>query len=337
MDPVSALDEIGFWLERSRGSTYRVEAFRKAARTLASRDDVEQLASAGRLRTVDGIGERTASVVVEALQGRVPAYLVELRAQGEGPLVPGGEQVRAALRGDLHAHTDWSDGGSPLELMARTAARLGHEYLAITDHSPRLTIANGLTADRLEAQLELLAEVDAEVDGVRVLSGIEVDILKDGSLDQDDALLERLDVVVASVHSDLRADSIAMTRRMLGAVRHPATDVLGHCTGRLVEGSRGKRPQSRFDAKRVFAACAEHGVAVEINARPERADPPDDLVALALDAGCLFSIDSDAHAPGQLDFLDHGCARAAALGVPVERIVNTWPVDDLLAWTSRRA
>lgn len=337
MDPVSALDEIGFWLERSRGSTYRVEAFRKAARTLASRDDVEQLASAGRLRTVDGIGERTASVVVEALQGRVPAYLVELRAQGEGPLVPGGEQVRAALRGDLHAHTDWSDGGSPLELMARTAARLGHKYLAITDHSPRLTIANGLTADRLEAQLELLAEVDAEVDGVRVLSGIEVDILKDGSLDQDDALLERLDVVVASVHSDLRADSIAMTRRMLGAVRHPATDVLGHCTGRLVEGSRGKRPQSRFDAKRVFAACAEHGVAVEINARPERADPPDDLVALALDAGCLFSIDSDAHAPGQLDFLDHGCARAAALGVPVERIVNTWPVDDLLAWTSRRA
>lgn len=337
MDPVSALDEIGFWLERSRGSTYRVEAFRRAARTLASRDDVEQLASAGRLRTVDGIGERTAGVVVEALQGSVPAYLVELRAQGEGPLVPGGEQVRAALRGDLHAHTDWSDGGSSLELMARTAARLGHEYLAITDHSPRLTIANGLTADRLEAQLELLTEVDAEVDGVRVLSGIEVDILKDGSLDQDDALLDRLDVVVASVHSDLRADSIAMTRRMLGAVRHPATDVLGHCTGRLVEGSRGKRPQSRFDAKRVFAACAEHGVAVEINARPERADPPDDLVALALEAGCLFSIDSDAHAPGQLDFLDHGCARAAALGVPVDRIVNTWPVDDLLAWTSRRA
>lgn len=336
MDPVSALDEIGFWLERARGSTYRVEAFRKAARTLSARDDVEQLAKAGRLRTVDGIGERTAGVVVEALQGTVPGYLVELREQGEGPLVAGGEHVRAALRGDLHAHTDWSDGGSPLELMARTAARLGHEYLAITDHSPRLTVANGLTADRLEAQLELLAEVDAGVDGLRVLSGIEVDILKDGSLDQDEGLLDSLDVVVASVHSDLRADSISMTRRMLGAVRHPATDVLGHCTGRLVEGSRGKRPQSRFDAKRVFAACAEHDVAVEINARPERADPPDDLVALALDAGCLFSIDSDAHAPGQLDFLDHGCARAASLGVPVERIVNTWPVDDLLAWTRRR-
>lgn len=335
MDPVAALDEIGFWLERSRGSTYRVEAFRRAARTLAERDDVEELASAGRLRSVEGIGERTAGVVLEALRGDVPRYLAELREQGAAPLVPGGEQVRASLRGDLHAHTDWSDGGAPLELMARTAARLGHEYVAITDHSPRLTVANGLTADRLEAQLRLVADVDAAVDGVRVLSGIEVDILKDGSLDQDPDLLRRLDVVVASVHSDLRADSIAMTRRMLRAVRDPATDVLGHCTGRLVEGSRGTRPPSRFDARRVFAACAEHEVAVEINARPERADPPDALVGLALEAGCLFSIDSDAHAPGQLDFLDHGCARAEALGVPTERIVNTWPVEELLAWTSR--
>jgi putative hydrolase len=303
---------------------------------LRDRDDVEQLAREGRLRSLDGIGERTAGVVREVVEGRVPDYLATLREEGEGPLVAGGERVRAAVRGDLHTHTDWSDGGSPLEVMARTAARLGHEYVAITDHSPRLTVANGLTADRLEAQLELVADVDAQVEGTRVLSGIEVDILKDGSLDQDPALLDRLDVVVASVHSDLRADSIAMTRRMLAAVRNPATDVLGHCTGRLVEGGRGTRPPSRFDARRVFAACAEHDVAVEINARPERADPPDDLVRLALEAGCLFSIDSDAHAPGQLDFLDHGCARAAALGVPLERIVTTWPLEDLLAWTGRR-
>lgn len=333
MDPVGALEEVAFWLERDRASTYRVEAFRRAAAALAEHGDVEGLVAAGRLRSLEGLGPRTAEVVEQAMAGDVPAYLADLRSRGDGPLVPGGEQVRAALRGDLHTHTDASDGGSPLATMARTAARLGHEYLAVTDHSPRLRVANGLSAERLVRQVEEVGRLEEELDGIRLLTGIEVDILKDGSLDQEDWLLRELDVVVASVHSDLRADAPAMTRRMLAAVEHPATDVLGHCTGRLVEGRRGTRPPSRFDAERVFAACAEHAVAVEINARPERQDPPDDLVALALEAGCLFSIDSDAHAPGQLDFLDHGCARVAALGVPLERVVNTWPLERLLAWT----
>jgi putative hydrolase len=128
----------------------------------------------------------------------------------------------------------------------------------------------------------------------------------------------------------------AMTRRMLAAVRDPHTHVLGHCTGRLVEGSRGTRPQSTFDAKAVFAACAENGVAVEINSRPERQDPPDDLIALALAAGCLFSIDSDAHAPGQLSLLDHGARRAESAGVPADRIITTWPLDRLREWLERK-
>ncbi|WP_375000279.1 PHP domain-containing protein [Aeromicrobium sp. CTD01-1L150] len=335
MDPVTALEEIGFWLERERASTYKVEAFRRAGAVLADHDDVAGLAREGRLRSLDGIGARTAEVVEQALSGDVPDYLADLRRRGAGPLVEGGETVRGAVRGDLHTHTDASDGGSSLETMARTAERLGHEYLAITDHSPSLTVAGGLSADRLVVQLEHVAELDATLEGTRLLTGIEADILTDGTLDQEPRLLERLDVVVASVHSKLRADSIAMTRRMLKAVRDPHTDILGHCTGRLVEGARGRRAESTFDAKRVFAACAEHAVAVEINARPERRDPPDRLIRLALEAGCLFSIDSDAHAPGQLDFLDHGCARAADLGVPLDRIVNTWPVDRLLQWTHR--
>lgn len=126
-----------------------------------------------------------------------------------------------------------------------------------------------------------------------------------------------------------------MTRRLVAAVSNRHVDVLGHVTGRLVEGSRGTRPQSTFDARVVFEACAEHGVAVEINSRPERQDPPDELIALALRAGCLFSIDSDAHAPGQLSLIDHGAARAERMGVPPERIVTTWPLEQLREWTNR--
>jgi putative hydrolase len=138
----------------------------------------------------------------------------------------------------------------------------------------------------------------------------------------------------------------AMTRRMLAAVANPHTDVLGHCTGRYVidrqflggrfggQTRSGKaRPESQFDAERVFAACAERGVAVEVNSRPERLDPPLRLLRLAVEAGCLFAIDTDAHAPGQLDWQPLGCARAVECGVPADRVVNTWPLDDLLAWT----
>ena len=144
-------------------------------------------------------------------------------------------------------------------------------------------------------------------------------------------------MVVASVHSELRMPADAMTRRMVAAVANPNTDVLGHCTGRLITGGRGTRPQSHFDAEVVFEACRHFGVAVEINSRPERADPPDDLLALALEVGCLFAIDSDAHAPGQLEFPAHGAARAAAAGVPAERVVNTWPLEQLLAWRGGRS
>jgi putative hydrolase len=332
---VDALKEIAFWLERVQAKTYRVEAFRKAAAAIGdlAPDEVAEQARDGRLKRVKGIGDRTFGVVRQAVDGQVPDYLAELREQGRAPLAEGGRELRALLLGDLHSHSDWSDGGSPIEEMARVARWRGREYQVLTDHSPRLTVANGLTAERLADQLDVVAEVDSRYGDFRLLSGIEVDIHDDGSLDQTDEMLERLDVVVASVHSKLKMERRAMTRRMITAVADPHTNVLGHCTGRLVQGGRGTRPESQFDAKAVFAACAEFDVAVEINSRPERQDPPDELIALALDAGCLFAIDTDAHAPGQLDFLDHGAERADAAGVPADRIVTTWPADRLLEWS----
>ncbi|MEV4738329.1 MULTISPECIES: PHP domain-containing protein [unclassified Microbacterium] len=326
MDPVAALLEIASLLERERASRYRAKAFRQAAATLQQlpedvRDDPT------RLRAAKGIGESTFGVIRQAQAGEVPDYLVELRGEVEPEIA---SELRGKLRGDLHAHTDWSDGTTPIAVMAAAARALGHEYQAVTDHSPRLRVARGLSAERLREQIPLVRAESG--DGFTLLAGIEVDILEDGALDQDDDLLGELDIVVASVHSKLRMEARPMTARMLAAIAHPRVNVLGHCTGRLVQGERGTRPESQFDARAVFAACAENGVAVEINSRPERQDPPDELIAIALEAGCLFSIDSDAHAPGQLSLLDHGAQRAERAGVPAARIVTTWGLERLLAW-----
>jgi len=322
-----------------------VQAFRSAAVVVDAMDDaeLERRIRTNTLKDLKGIGPKTATVIVQAAQGRVPDYLADLEEKF-AELVPLADDVaefRAALRGDLHCHSDWSDGGSPIREMAEAALALGHEYMALTDHSPRLTVANGLTPERLEKQLDVVAALNEELAPFRILTGIEVDINVDGSLDQTDELLGRLDVVVASVHSDLRAESAAMTARMLTAVADPHTDVLGHCTGRLVIGRRQRdgtqrpRPESQFDAEAVFAACVEFGTAVEINSRPERLDPPKRLLRLAVETGCEFAIDTDAHAPGQLDWQGNGCERAVECGVDVERVVNTWTADDLLDWTRR--
>jgi putative hydrolase len=336
LEPYDALRRIAYLLERSRAGTYRVKAFRAAAATALGTDpgELRSRAAAGTLTDLPGIGPATEAVIRQALAGEVPAYLTALEDKATEPLTVGGLGVRTALRGDLHSHSDWSDGGSSIQEMVVTAMDLGHEYLVLTDHSPRLQVANGLSSDRLLKQLKVVEEINSAVGPFRLLKGIEVDILDDGSLDQSEQMLARLDLRVASVHSKLKMPTAPMTRRMIAAVENPQTNVLGHCTGRLVEGSRGTRDQSSFDAAAVFQACATHDVALEINSRPERCDPPDELLVLARDAGCLFSIDSDAHAPGQLDFQIYGCARAERIGVPAERIVNTWELDRLLAWAN---
>ena len=337
MSPVDALRRICFLLERGRENRYRVDALRRTLESirLMPQEELRERAKSGTLKQLKGIGDASAAIITEALRGEVPRYLAAVEREHGDDSAWEGSDLYAALVGDLHVHSNWSDGGSPIEEMVLSCVELGQEWMALTDHSPRLTIANGLSRERLEEQLGRVDAINASLGGsFQVLKGIEVDIHLDGSLDQDDDMLERLDVVTASIHSKLRQPSFELTPRMVAAVSNPRTNVLAHCTGRIVVG-RG-RPQSDFDAEKVFRACLENDVAVEINSRPERCDPPDDLIELARDLGCLFTIDSDAHAPGQLDFKYLGCERAERLGIPAERIVTTWPAEDVLAWARRR-
>jgi len=333
-DPVQALRDIAFALEAAAQPSFRSKAFERAAKTIESMPpaDVVDLALRGELQTLPGIGETMERTILEALTGKPPEYLERLTQQAEKAMSPEAKAMLAALKGDCHVHSDWSDGGSPIEVMAQSAQALGRTYMALTDHSPRLTIAHGLTPERLEEQLELVEALNAKLAPFRILTGIECDILEDGGLDQEERLLSRLDVVVGSVHSMLRQDSAGMTMRMLKALQNPHLDILGHCTGRIVVG-RG-RPESTFDHEAVFAMALRHDKAIEINSRPERVDPPDNLIDMAYEMGCRFSIDTDAHAPGQLTWLRLGSIRAAAHGFAHERVVNTMEADALLAWTA---
>jgi putative hydrolase len=334
-NPAADLRRIAFLLEVANEPTFRVRAFRNAA-ILVMGMPAEELAERNRrgtLRDLPGIGEVLGRTISESLRGEEPVYLRRLEATGGQPIAELGAALREALRGDCHVHSDWSDGGSPIREMAEAARELGHGYMVLTDHSPRLTVANGLSAARLEQQLDEVAALNAELAPFRILTGIEVDILGDGSLDQQPGLLSRLDLVVGSVHSELRMDAKPMTKRLVMALADPYLDVLGHMTGRMVIGKR-RRPPSDFDAEIVFAAARRFDKAIEVNSRPERLDPPKRLLRLAVEAGCRVAIDSDAHAPGQLAWLPFGCDRAAACGVTEGSVVNAMEADALLAWTA---
>jgi putative hydrolase len=358
--PADALERITYLLDRTLASSAKVRAFANARDVVIEMgdDEIRELVRTGKLEDLPGIGKSTGAVIRQAVNGQVPDRLTELERTTVLPTTAAGDEYRALLKGDLHLHSNWSDGGAEIDVMARAAQALGHEYIVLTDHSPRLTVAHGLDRERLLRQLDVVAELNERLAPFRVLTGIEVDILEDGALDQHEDLLGRLDLVVASVHSKLKMPREEMTRRMVLAMASPHTDVLGHCTGRKVSKEQvarvleGRdqpdaevpddwdrdanpiRPQSNFDAEIVFAACARFDKAVEINCRPERQDPPDHLLELALEYGCKISIDTDAHAPGQLEWQVFGCDKAARHEVEPDRIINTWDADRLIAWTA---
>ena len=329
----AAIDRVVYLLDRDLAPVQKVRAFLKGRVILDALDptEVEERAVSGTLTRLDGIGP-SIDAVVRAAYGAGPSDYVDGLAASTEIALGAGADLRAALKGDCHSHSTWSDGGAELLPMARAARALGHEYLVATDHSARLTVAKGLSAERLEQQMDWIDRLNERLDSgpqpFRILKGMEVDILTDGSLDLPDEHLARLDVVVASVHHEIHMPEAQMTRRLVTAVANPHVDILGHCTNRKV-GRRTRKP-STFDADYVFAACARFGTAVEINCRPERQDPPDDLLELALQWDCRLAIDSDAHAPGQLEWVNYGCDRAAEIGIERERIINTRSADDLV-------
>jgi len=238
-----------------------------------------------------------------------------------------------ALHGELHSHTDWSDGQNTIEEMARGARRAGLSYLVISDHSQSLGVVNGLTVERLRMQWEAIAEAQHRLgDSILLLRGAEVEIRADGELDYPDEILAALDVVTASVHTSLRQSRERVTARMLSAVRNPHVDVIGHPTGRMVGG----RDPAELDLEAVLAAARESGVALEINAHPARLDLKDAHARRAVEMGCRLAINSDAHSPADLELRPYGVATARRGWVGAESVVNAWPRERLLAWLGQR-
>src|SRR5438874_9593722 len=321
-----ALSEIGYLLRQNEKERFRAKAFSAAAWSIAlQRPDLASRQRTENLTQSEGVGEGIARVLSDLIQNGESRYLNRLREQMGQPARDDQSDLDFDdYQGDVHSHTNWSDGRATMLEMAQGAQALGYSYLGITDHSPRITVVHGLNAERLVAQSREMAEVQSQVDGLTLLQGIEVDILEDGSLDLPDAVLEILDIVIASPHVKLRQEPAAMTERMMRAVSHPHVDVIGHPTGRRP----GSREGASYDFELVFQEAAKHGIALEIDCDPARMDLSPEMARLAYEFGCEFVVDADAHAPAEFAYVPMGLWMARRAGIPKDRIRNFRPLDE---------
>jgi putative hydrolase len=322
-----ALSEIGYLLRQNEAERFRAKAFAAAAWSVViSKPDLETLHRANALTTIEGVGQGIAKVLAGLIETGRSSYLDRLRAEMGQPEREDESQLDLSqYQGDVHSHTNWSDGKATMLEMAKGAQAMGYRYLGVTDHSPRIKVVNGLGAERLLAQSREMAEVQAQMDDLTLLQGIEVDILEDGALDLPDEVLALLDVVIASPHVKLRQEAPAMTERMLRAVSNPHIDVVGHPTGRRP----GSREGASYDFEAVFKEAARHKVALEIDCDPARMDLSPEMARLALECGCNFTLDADAHAPAELAYVPMGAWMARRAGIPQDRILNFLEVDAL--------
>jgi putative hydrolase len=321
------LSEIGYLLRQDPEQRFRAKAFAAAAWSVViSKPDLEALTRANSLTSIEAVGAGIAKILSGLVETGKSSYLERLRTEMGQPAQDDETVIDLSqYQGDVHSHTNWSDGRATMLEMAEGAQALGYRYLGVTDHSPRIKVVNGLGAERLLAQSQEMAGVQSQLDELTLLQGIEVDILEDGALDLPDAVLELLDVVIASPHVKLRQETSSMTERMLRAVANPHVDVIGHPTGRRP----GSREGASYDYEAVFKEAARHKVALEIDCDPARMDLSPEMARLALECGCNFTLDADAHAPAELAYVPMGAWMARRAGIPQDRILNFMTLEDL--------
>jgi DNA polymerase (family 10) len=278
-------------------------------------------------------GKRVAGRTEEEIYAKLKLAFIppELRENtGEIPAAENGTLPHLIelrdIKGDLQMHTTASDGKNSIEEMAAAARALGHEYIAITDHSKAVSVANGLNDERMRTHMKNLRAADAKKLGIRVLVGSEVDILKDGQLDYSDEILAQIDVVVCSIHSYFNLDRTAMTDRMLAAIENPYTQIIGHPTGRLLL----RRDPLDYDMEKVLAACAKHGVAMECNSYPDRLDLKEVYLRMCKERGVKVVISTDSHNTTNLSQIRYGVTMARRGWLEKKDVINALPVEEFL-------